>query len=173
MRQVYLELPLDVYRRVRPHLLSDLNNESAAFLFVRPENNPDATLFSCVDEYLVPVSGYRFRSGYHLELAEHVQAEVIKRAHDLGASLVELHSHVGHWPARFSESDFMGFSEFVPHVWWRLKGAPYFAIVMAGSGIDGIAWLEKPEKPQLLDGLLVNGQIIKTTGLSLGEKLYG
>lgn len=172
-KRVYLELPLEVYLRVRAHLLSDPMNESSAFLFVQPRGRLGVISFSYIGEYLVPDSGYCFRSGYHLDLAEHVQAEVIKRAHDLQASLVELHSHIGHWPAKFSESDFSGFGEFVPHVWWRLKGAPYLAVVMTNSGFDGLAWVDKPESPQPLDGLRINGRIVKPTGLSFGVNLYG
>ncbi len=172
-RQVYLDLPLGIYQRVRAHLLSDPRNESSAFLFVQSGEGSRAITFGYIEEYLVPDSGYRFRSGYHLDLSENVQAEVIKRAHDLGASLVELHSHIGHWPAKFSESDFSGFGEFVPHVWWRLKGAPYLAVVMSTSGFDALVWIDKPESPQLINGLRVNGRILKPTGLSLGVNLYG
>lgn len=171
--KVYLELPIGVYQRVRAHLLADPLNESSAFLFVQPRESSGAISFSYIGEYLVPDSGYRFRSGYYLELSEHVQAEVIKRAHDLQASLVELHSHIGLWPAKFSESDFSGFKEFVPHVWWRLKGAPYLAVVMTNSGYDGLAWVDKPKSPQPLDGISINGRIVKPTGLSLGVNLYG
>ena len=169
----YINLSLDEYTGVKSHLLSDSNYESAAFIFVRPDSNPEIRLYRCVELFLVPQTGYQFRSGYHLELAEHIQSQVIKRAHDLDASLVEMHSHIGDWPARFSESDFNGFNEFVPHVLWRLKGAPYFAVVMTKSGFDGIAWFKTPQIPVPLDGIIVDERLINSTGLSIGDKSDG
>ena len=84
-------------------------------------------IFEYIEWYAVPADGFSVCNEYHFELTDEVRAQVIKRAHDLGASIAEVHSHHGPWPAAFSPSDQLGFREFVPHVWWRLKGRPYLA----------------------------------------------
>src|SRR6266487_1407438 len=102
-----------------------------------------------------------------MELADETRAQVIKRAHDLGASMVEFHSHPYPWPARFSESDRVGLEEFVPHVWWRLKGRPYAAVVVAPSGFDGLVWMTSPDRPEQLDGIACGDRLLRPTGLTL------
>jgi hypothetical protein len=107
-------------------------------------------------------------------LADKVRAKVIKRAHDLGTSLVEMHSHTGTRPAAFSPSDMTGFAEFVPHVMWRLQGRPYFAIVVARGSFDGLAWLGDANTPQRLDGIAVGESFFTPTKISpLMWKAYG
>jgi hypothetical protein len=118
--------------------------------------------------------GFSSQTAYHLELTDEMKASVIKRAHDLGASLVEFHCHTGRWPAAFSPSDRSGFLEFVPHVLWRLKGRPYLAVVASHSGHDGLLWFKDVRSPSRLDGLLVDNCVLPSTGqtpLSM-EDLY-
>ena len=54
----------------------------------------------------------------------------------MGASLVEMHSHIGPWPAGFSYADRLGLQETVPHMWWRLKKRPYLALVVTNCSFD-------------------------------------
>jgi len=107
------------------------------------------------------------QTSYHIELADVVRARVIKRAHDLGATLIEMHSHLGKWPAQFSPSDIAGFHEWVPHVRWRLKGKPYAALVVTRRGFDGLAWIESEEP--VVAKLLIDGSVKHATGLSRKE----
>lgn len=168
MGQVLLDLPADVYEEVRGHLLpKDLGLEAAGFLFVTPRfRDDDVQMFKYVEWYPVPPDGFLEHTGYHLELTDETRAMVIKRAHDLGASIVELHSHSGPRPAAFSFTDRRGFREFVPHVWWRLKGKPYFAVVLTQTSFDGLAWMVDPRAPQYLDGVVVGGTTLQPTQLS-------
>ncbi len=106
------------------------------------------------------------RNRYHFELTDEVRAEVIKKAHDLESSLVELHSHEEQLPVSFSSTDFMGFRDFVPHVFWRLKNRPYLAVVVSKTGCDGLVWLDSPEEHQQLDAISTEKILIKTTGFS-------
>ena len=116
-----VSVPERIYRTVRRHLLPCWHRvEEAAFLYAMPTRDA----FDYLEWFPVPASGFVSRSSYHLELNDDTRAKVIKRAHDLGASIVELHSHVGWERARFSPSDVAGFREFVPHVLWRLKHLP-------------------------------------------------
>lgn len=151
-------------RAVRRHLIPWWHRvEEAAFLYVVPGENG---VFTCLEWYPVPASGFASRSAYSLELTDETRALVIKRAHDLDASLVELHSHIGRGPARFSPSDLAGFLDFVPHVFWRLKNRPYFAVVMTRTGLDGFAWTRDPRSPERLGGIQAGRRLITANGLS-------
>jgi hypothetical protein len=98
------------------------------------------------------------------------RASIIKRAHDLGTSVIEFHSHTGPWPAQFSPSDWSGFEETVPHMWWRLKGLPYGAVVVAHGGFDGFAWLHDANTPTRLAGIEVGIRCLRPTRLSPLER---
>jgi hypothetical protein len=135
-------------------------------MFVRPERRNGVVAFKYLDWYPVHPAGFVRQYEYHFELTDEVRAEVIKKAHDLKASLVELHSHEAIFPVAFSPTDFMGFSDFVPHVWWRLKGRPYLAVVVSTNGYDGLVWLNSPEEPQQLDAISTERVLLKPTGFS-------
>jgi hypothetical protein len=155
-----------MYGAVWDHLVcSGSGVEEAAFAYAaRTAEEPH--LFDVVDWFPVAPSGFESRSAYHLELTDETRARAIKRAHDLGASLVELHSHVEGDPARFSWSDLSGFREFVPHVWWRLKGKPYFAIVAAPKSYDGFAWHLSPDDTERLGAVSVGAMTLSPTHAS-------
>lgn len=166
---VTLDIPLSVYRALRQHLLPENSRlEQGGFLFARCSidavRGPD---FQFID--WMPLQRVDYDSQYQdfLELSDAARARVIKRAHDLGASLVEFHSHRSAYPAAFSPSDLHGFEEFVPHVHWRLKGRPYAAVVVAPSGFDGLAWTGSPNAPVQLDRIDTGGKILQATALTL------
>jgi hypothetical protein len=164
MTMAILALTEGTYRSVRRHLLPWWHRvEEASFLYVVPGDDGS---FASVEWFAVPASGFASRSAYHLELSDETRAMVIKRAHDLGASLVELHSHVGRGPARFSPSDLSGFRDFVPHVFWRLKNRPYLAVVMTRTEFDGFAWTSDPHSPERLRGIQAGRRLMPATGLS-------
>lgn len=165
---VLLALPPAVQAALWRHLLPDGKAaEQASFVFARQESGNGTEVFQYVEWRPVPPDGFESRSSSHFELTDATRAGVIKRAHDLGASLVEFHSHTGPWPAEFSGSDLAGFREFVPHIWWRLKGRPYLAVVVTHSGFDGFVWLAGPPAPVPLRGILVGKNLLTPTGLSL------
>lgn len=147
MNDVTLELPRSVYRALWKHLLpARQRKEEAAFCFARPKQLRDFA-YEVVDWRRIDAAEFAYQSGYHLELSDPVRAEIIKRAHDLDASIVEFHSHLFSGPPEFSGSDLQGFEETVPHCLWRLKGRPYFAVVVSKGGFDGLAWFRKESKP--------------------------
>jgi hypothetical protein len=88
------------------------------------------------------------RSDRHVELREDVRPALIRSASDRGLSLIEAHSHGPRGHAAFSPSDMRGFHDWVPHLWWRLGGMPYAALVMAGEAWDGLAWISSPTEAQ-------------------------
>ena len=165
MKTVSIEIPSKTKREIFKHLLPpDQEVEEAGFAYVSP--NGGDNVFRLVEWMPVLPKGFEIQSAYHIELTDETQAKVIKRAHDLGASMVELHSHLGLEPPRFSASDRYGFEEFVPHVWWRLQHKPYFAIVVGKAGWDGFAWMSDPKSPERLGGLVTDDGVLRPTALS-------
>jgi proteasome lid subunit RPN8/RPN11 len=165
--RIVIALPEAVRRDLWAHLLpTRAGPEEAAFVYANAEETDGSRVFRLVDWEAVPEDGFASRSSIHFELTDEMRARVIKRAHDLRTSLIEFHSHTGPWPATFSPSDLEGFREFVPHVWWRLKGRPYAAVVLARSGFDGFAWIADPQTPARLDGITTDTEFLKSTGLS-------
>ncbi len=168
MMETVLVIPQTVYSALEAHLLRDNSKlEEVGFLFAHSEPKSNKLLFQYMDWFPVPPEGFEHRSSFYCELTDDTRASMIKRAHDLKTSLIEFHSHTGSWPAQFSLSDFEGFDEFVPHVWWRLKGRPYAAVVVTRTGFDALAWVDNPESPQQLSGIRAGDRLLHPTGLSL------
>lgn len=167
MTQIRLTIPKKIHKIMWAHLLPPyFKSEEAGFMYVKRGIEDNTESFECVEWYPVPCDGFKSRSPFHLELTDETRATVIKRAHDLGASLVELHSHMGNGDACFSSSDLVGFQEFVPHVWWRLKHKPYFALVLTRTGFDGLAWLADSTNPLRIDEIIVGNTVLASTKLS-------
>lgn len=104
--------------------------------------------FNVVD--LEPMSGrdVASRSERHVELHDDVRPRLISTALARGLSLLEAHSHGRRGYAAFSPSDLLGFDDWVPHLWWRLRGQPYAALVVAGDRWDALAWIDGPREPR-------------------------
>ena len=125
--------------------------EEAAVLYARVARRDNGITLEGVEYECFQPADFAYQSDVHIELSDVAQHRMIKRAWSLDCSIVELHSHVSAWyPPSFSGSDLSGFAEFVPHVWWRLRGRPYAAIVMAPHGIDALVWRTDPHLPEPL-----------------------
>jgi hypothetical protein len=100
--------------------------------------------FNVVD--LEPISGgdVASRSDRHVVLHDDVRPRLISEASARGLSLIEAHSHGPRGRAAFSASDLVGFEEWVPHLWWRLRGRPYAALVLGCGLWDALAWVDGP-----------------------------
>lgn|GEM_PF-732713 len=153
----YLDLPVGLKAKLWSHLLhNDL--EQVAFVFAAIETNADATVFTAKDHYLATPDDFEIQSEFHVELSDEARARIIKRAWDTGTTPIELHSHPGdHRGAMFSSSDMYGFSEFVPHCRWRLRGQPYLAIVVTPRAIDALVWVGTTGEPARLTAIRVRG----------------
>jgi hypothetical protein len=159
-----------VYDDLIGHLLPrDDGKEQAAFVFAHAARSPHQVVFESVEIAKLGPGDFILQDEDYLEMTDKTRAWLIKRAHDLDASLVELHSHRGPWRPKFSPSDRAGLSETVPHMWWRLRKRPYLAIVIAKAGFDALLWLDDPKVPRPLDGLLAGSRLLKPTNLSLGS----
>jgi len=166
MESTGLEFPRDIYRKLWEHLLpAQQCNEEAAFAFVHPTE--ESSMFRLVEWYPIMPDGFAYQSSYHLELADKERAKIIKKAHDLDASIVELHSHLSIEKPAFSLSDLHGFEETVPHFLWRLKGKPYFAVVVSRYGFDGLVWFPNSETRVQLQCIRVGEEVFRATGKTL------
>jgi len=151
---MYVVVQIDelIYKIIREYLLKN-NIEQVVFLFSKYEVSRLILSIEVVDYYLLEPYEYEYQSEYHVEISDACQAKIIKRAWDNRLSLGEIHSHPNSDKANFSSSDLLGFKEFVPHIWWRLKQKPYFAMVHSQSDVDAIAWVESPSYYQSVEKL--------------------
>jgi hypothetical protein len=158
MNHAELVLTPDVYGSLTTHLLPTGNKcEEAAFGFANARTENGRLVFELIELLPVPPEGFVEKSRYFLHLTDEMRALVIKRAHDLKASLVEFHSHPLQRHAEFSPSDLAGFREFVPHILWRLKGRPYAAFVFAPTGFDAVAWMDDVQNPVAFGSVVAGG----------------
>jgi hypothetical protein len=163
-----LLLTQSCYDQLQQHLFGgDSEYEEAAFLFCSLNGNQERRELKVVEATLLRPEAFDRRSEWYLELTDETRGALIKRAHNLNACLVECHSHPGQAHARFSPSDLHGFSEFVPHVRWRLKGKPYAAIVFAESTFDALVWSSTNGEPDLLHAIRVDSKLLFPTGATL------
>lgn len=149
------------------HLLpADSNIEQAAFLFTAHTAVGDGLVFDVVAHDLLARSDFAAQYSDYLELADEARMRIIKRAHGLNASVVEVHSHPTSWPAEFSLSDRAGLRDTVPHVRWRLKERPYLAVVVARQSYDALVWAVEGDEPEDLV-VEVDGECLPPTGRSV------
>jgi len=167
MASFSLRIPPNQYRVLMKHLIPPrAKTEEAAFLFCRVQQAGEEATFQLLKAHLVPPSEFNYKSLYGIELTDGCRAGVIKQAHDLGASVVELHSHPHASLVEFSPSDRNGFAAFIPHVWWRLKNRPYAAVVVGPRGFDSLSWISNPQSPDGLLDLQIGNKRLKPTGLT-------
>jgi hypothetical protein len=162
-----IDVPREQWNEIHSHLLRGYV-EQAAVLFTKVSQTTDGLVFSSVRHHCFSAKEFDFQSAYHIELSDEARGWMIQTAWRLGTAIVELHSHVSpKYPAVFSESDFNGFREFVPHVWWRLRGRPYAAVVVAPTGVDGLVWANDPDTPAPLAAIYAGSLHITPTGRSI------
>jgi hypothetical protein len=162
-------VPAELHKRFREDL--DGGPEGAGFFL--GDYLTESRAFRLREWRAIPESGFQSRSDFHLVLRDDVRAEIIKWAWDEGASLVEAHSHrLGE--AQFSWSDLLGLEEWVPHLWWRLRGRPYGAIVVGDGGtLDALAWIEAADVPEQVATLEIAGERpIRATGRTLARPAH-
>lgn len=159
----------NAYARITNHLRNH-DTEQVIFLFFSRTATLDGDVFRVEDFYIVPSHELVHESPFHAEVSGDAQAKVIKMAWDTSLALGEIHSHPGcRRGTSFSLSDLAGFSEFVPHVRWRLKSAPYVALVFGDTDFDALAWINDPNLPEPVNVLEVGEQVYSPTGITVAE----
>lgn len=148
---IYLE-PIDLLDKIKSHLFPKGNeDEQALFLFATFDSDNDS--LKVIDHLFLSGDDFNIQSRWHIELKDEIRSQLIKKAHDLNASIIEVHSHVDQKIARFSESDFYGFEEFVPHILWRLRNRPYVALVFTENNFDALIWFKKDDDPKSISSI--------------------
>ncbi len=171
MQKIMIDMPETILKDVVKHLLPpDSKNEQAAFVFAASKKVGADMHLSFLDWEPIFPWGFEHHSEYYLELTDWKCGQLVKRAHDMEACLIEWHSHPHHWPASFSVSDLNGFQNFVPHIMWRLPGRPYAAVVVTPYDFDSLVWVERNEPPNQVNGIQINSKMIKPTGQTLSKK---
>lgn len=170
-----IEISDAAWRELQNHLLPPNSQmEQGAFLLARHDEKPgNCILFKHIETILLHRDDFASQDNDYLELADVTRARLVKRAHDLEASLIEFHSHPGPYPACFSNADLRGLAEFVPHVIWRLKRRPYAAVVVASSGFDGLVWSPPQKSPTPLNEIRTDSTKRHATGLTLRTMMRG
>jgi hypothetical protein len=170
MSSATIAIPAAMLAAVRRHLLPpDGECEEAAFLFALATQAAGSTTLQVADHFLVPPECFVRRSAFYLELNDDTRARVLKIAHDLGAGLIEAHSHPGQRRACFSWSDLHGFDEFVPHVRWRLAKRPYAAVVFTPDSFDALAWIGDGENAAAVHAMQTETETHRPTGLTIAN----
>lgn len=155
-----IEIERRDYERLRGHLEMDDEIEQVAFLLTEPYAGDETLRVAAVQ--VIEAESFNFQSGYHVELADEVRPDLIKRAWEEEACVIEVHSHID-GPARFSWSDMAGFDEWVPHMRWRLRRRPYAALVFAPDDFDALIW-DGDAGPDRLQALVVlDGPVLRPT----------
>jgi hypothetical protein len=160
---------LDVWQHVLP---VGAVNESAAFMFAEFEESNNSLVLKAKDYLLIGPEGFAAQHDDYIELSNETRISIIKKAHQTNTALIELHSHPfdSYRSAAFSRADMIGFSETVPHMFWRLPARPYVAIVVSPRGFDSLVWLKDPISPAQLTALRVDGKQLLPTNMTLGGK---
>lgn len=168
MQRVAVSLSKRIYRDILRDLFpKKVEQEKVAFIFASVSKVGQSVDFRLIQWYSVMPNEYEIQSAWYVELKDEIRPKIIKKAFDLDAAIIEIHSHPYNSPAMFSGSDLEGLQEFVPHVMWRLKGKPYAALVFSSSDFDGLAWVDTPEYPQPLTELVVSDRSLRPNGLTL------
>lgn len=167
-----ISIPRTDYNIINRSLnLENLDVETVGFLFTKVTEIDEEINLQYIDWYLVPEELYEIRSAYYVELKDEVRPIIIKKAVNLNATIVEMHTHISRAPAKFSITDFEGFKDFVPHVRWRLKNLPYAAIVLSQDDFDAVIWYKDIKEPVQLNKICVGETTLQPNGKSLMENM--
>lgn len=171
MVQSSILIPNRIFHDICNHLIpKKVKSERVAFIFTTVSKTNKSIQLKFKSWYPVQSDEYEYQSLGYVELKDEMRSKIIKMAFDLDAAIVELHSHPYPETAKFSYSDLRGFDDFVTHVWWRLKGKPYAAIVFSNFDFDALIWIENPKIPQQLTEIIAGDQHINPNGLTLNNR---
>jgi len=170
MLKSLLFIPQEVYQDIYRYLFpKEIRFQSVAFIFATIFKTKNSMKFQFKSWYSIESHEYEYRGREYVELKDEMRQKIIKKAFDIDASIIELHSHICSRGACFSPTDLQGFEEFVPHVWWRLNKKPYAAIVFSKSDFDAFVWLDDPQQYRQLSEIVVDGRHLYPTGLTLAN----
>lgn len=165
-----LEISAEMQSRLWSHLLPERTwKEQAAFLYMDSEVSNGGIRLRTVEIELLGPDDFAFQKSDYLELTDDARKRLIKKAHQLGLSLAETHSHPSPWPAEFSLADRVGLESTVPHMLWRLPNRPYIAIVVSPDSFDGLVWVPDKDRPLPLSQIVADELVLTGTGRSIAQ----
>lgn len=154
-----LVLPGPMWAALQTHLRQGVV-EQAAIVFANSVETGNDLRLEAIDAELLADYDFEHQSAYHIALTDDCQARIIQTAWATKRSIIEFHSHIeSRYAPCFSPSDLAGFESFVPHVWWRLKGQSYAAVVTTSNGFDALVWRTSPRSPERLAAIEVDGRM--------------
>ncbi len=156
------------YKKLKRHLFND-DSEQGAFLFARRKQKRDMLDFVIDEIYFVPTDRWRFRNAGYLELEEKEKVKIMLKAREIGADVLECHSHVSSTKASFSFFDLEEMQKFIQYVWWKLPEKIYGALVWSRKDVNGVIWLPKQYEPITIESVEVQGHRI----FSWIRKIFG
>src|SRR5687768_9590364 len=93
--EIIIDLPEKVYKTICTHLHPRSSEvEEVAFMFAELKEENNERVFVYKDHWLLQPGDFGFQSSYYFDLTDETKAKLIKRAHDLNASIIEFHSHI-------------------------------------------------------------------------------
>ena len=167
--RTHLIATAELYQQARAHL--DAHPERIGFFLA--DWSAQHRQFNLEAWRSIPDEEVEFGDSLTVALTDEAQANVIAWASSGGKSLVEAHSHGGPMPAGFSVNDMLGFREWIPHLWWRLQGRPYAAVVTGVGTFDALAWVRGPHSPDQVYEFVVEGRVIEATTQTLRAGCMG
>lgn len=139
-----IQMEIGMFQELRQRL-SASRDEQVIFLFAQFDG--ERRTFQVRSLHGLEEQHYEVRNRFHVSVRDDVKAKMIRAAGLENLCLIEAHSHPGQEVAQFSDYDLEGLRELVPHLWWRLQGRPYAALIFGADTFDALSWVVGPEKP--------------------------
>lgn len=138
------------------YLLSDPQQEAAAFLVAGFFKNDKGIHFVVRDVLIPQDKDYDFRSSYHLEVSPIFFNKAISKAERNDITVIQCHSHpFSEGELWYSPSDFAGESTSSKTIYDCLNGKPMGSLLFGQDMIIGRAWTTPGKKPEPIDELRI------------------
>lgn len=141
---------------LRSYLLSDPQQEAAAFLVAGFFKNDNGIHFVVRDVLIPEDKDYDFRSGYHLEVSPIFFNRAIGRAERNDITVIQCHSHpFSKDELRYSPSDYAGESTSSQTIYDCLNGKPMGSLLFGQNMVIGRVWTRSDKEPEPVDELRI------------------
>ena len=141
---------------LRSYLLSDPEQEAAAFLVAGFFKNDKGIHFVVRDVLIPEDKDYDFRSSYHLEVSPIFFNKAISRAERNNVTVIQCHSHpFSRDELWYSPSDYAGESTSSKTIYDCLESKPMGSLLFGQNMIMGRIWLAPGKKPEPIDEIRI------------------
>src|SRR3990172_10591899 len=141
---------------LRSYLLSDPEQEAAAFLIAGFFKNDNGVHFVVRDVLIPEDKDYNFRSNYHLEVSPIFFNKAISRAERNNITIIQCHSHpFSNDELYYSSSDYAGESLSSKTVYDCLNSKPMGSLLFGQNRVIGRVWFTLNKRPEPIDELRI------------------